>query len=262
VGSRPRPYVDRPGDEHELDLADEELIDRGLKAVKVAERYFRYELCGLDNVPSESGALIISPHSASAIEGFLLGLKIYQRDGRIPRGLTDHTVFKIPWMRDLTLRFGIVDGNRDNAVQLLERGELCFAMPGGGDEAFKSSAHRYELRWQGHDGFVRVALRAGAPIIPTVCIGADDIYWLPVDGMRAGRRLFGARFPLLLGFGIGPLPLPVKLTAYVGEPIEFDERGAAAADDEQVVARCHARVVDIVEGMLSDGLARRRSLWL
>jgi len=260
--SRVPPHQYRLGDENDLDLTDWDFVARAFRTVKWAERYFRYEVHGLDNMPSEGAGLIISPHSAITIDGFLIGMKIYQRDGRIPRGLTDHFMFKVPRVRDVVLRLGIVDGNRDNAVRLLERGELCFAMPGGGDEAFRSSAHRYQLRWGGHHGFVRVALQAGAPLIPTVCIGSDDTYWLPLDGMRAGRRLFGTRFPLLLGFGLGPLPLPVKLTAYVGEPIQFDESGPAAADDDELVERCHAHVVNTIERMVRDGLAKRRSLWV
>lgn len=253
-------YHYSPGDENDLDLIDREFVERVLRAMRFAERYFRYEVHGLDNIPSGPG-LVISPHSAISIDGFLLGKAIHERYGRVVRGLTDHTMFKIPRVRDAVIRLGIVDGNRDNAVRLLRRGELCFAMPGGGDEAFKSSAKRYELLWEGHHGFVHVALRAGAPIIPSVCIGSDDALWMPFNSLEWGRRLFNARVPIIPGIGIlGPLPFPVKFTAYVGEPIRFDHP-PQAADDEDVVRRCHEQVVDVVERMTRDGLARRRSLW-
>jgi 1-acyl-sn-glycerol-3-phosphate acyltransferase len=255
-------YTYTQGDEHRLDLADPEFLGRMFRRMRIVERYFRYEVHGLERVPEQGRGLIISPHSAITIDGFLLGRAIFERLGRAPRGLTDHSIFRIPRVRDVAIRLGIVDGNRDNAVRLLERDELCFAMPGGGREAFKSSAKRYEILWEGHEGFVRVALRARAPIIPSVCIGADDALWSPFNSLELGRRLLNARVPIFPGIGIlGPVPFPVKFTAYVGSPIVFAEPPEAAAEDA-VVARCHRQVVSVVEAMTREGLKRRHSLWV
>jgi len=255
------PYRYKPGDENDLDLID---IDFCLRARTIAEllsRYFRYDVEGLENLPDDGGALIVSPHSTVTVDGVLLAKAIFDWCGRIVRGLGDHTLFRLPHVREMVVRLGIVDGNPDNAHALLERGDLCFAMPGGGPEAYKSSARRYMIQWDGHLGFVRVALRAGVPIVPSVCIGAEDAVWMPINALEWGQKLLGTRFPLLvMGIGLGPLPLPVKFTAYLGEPISFDYE-PDAADDDAVVKECHARVVEVVEQMIHDGLQRRVSLW-
>jgi 1-acyl-sn-glycerol-3-phosphate acyltransferase len=251
------------GDQHNLDMVDHRLLARAKPFADFWRRYFRYSVQGMDNVPADGGALIVSPHSTITLDGFLLGHALYEERGRLPRGLADHFLFAVPGLRDFILKIGIVDGNRDNAVALLQRGELCAAMPGGGREAFKPSRENYRLRWEGHTGFVRVAIRGQAPVIPTVCIGSEEAIWMPFDSMAWGERLLGARLPIFLGvglFGLVPMPFPVRFTAYIGTPIHFDVP-VEAADDDEVVKRCHAKVVTAVEELIEKGLAERRSLF-
>jgi 1-acyl-sn-glycerol-3-phosphate acyltransferase len=253
-------YRYTPGDENNLDLLDIDFCLRARNVVQLLSKYFRYEVEGIENIPEDGPGLIVSPHSTITLDGFLLGMAIYDWNGRVCRGLGDHTLFRLPGIREMIIRLGVVDGNPRNALALFERGDLCFAMPGGGGEAFRSSARRYMLDWEGHAGFVRVAIRAGAPLIPTVCIGPEDAWWMPINALEWGQRLLGVRFPVFLGLGLGPFPLPVKFNAYVGEPIWFDYEPEAAEDDE-IVRDCHDHVVGIIEEMIREGLERRSSLW-
>ena len=245
----------RPGDENRLDLVDDDFLERATPWATLLEKFFRFELHGIENVPA-GPAIVVMPHSTISVDGFLVGLHIYRHHGRLVRGLTDHSIFTVPGLRNAFIRMGVVDGNRDNAVALLRRGEICLAMPGGAYEAWRPSRDRYRLFWEGRTGFVRVALAAQAAILPTVCIGADDALYLPFHALEWGQRILRRRFPLAPPL----LPVPVKFTAYLGEPITFDEP-VESADDEAVVARCHAEVVARVEEMIESGLRARRSLW-
>ena len=47
-----------------------------------------------------------------------------------------------------------------------------------------SAKDRYKLFWEGHDGFVKCAIRAGAPIVPLAIVGIDEIYRQLVDAER------------------------------------------------------------------------------
>lgn len=237
------------------------LIRDGLLALgDVVQRYFRYEVHGLERVPARGPAVIVAPHSNLSLDSCLLAWAIQRRYGRLPKTIGDHVLFTTPLVRRMVEAVGGVDGTPENALGALTSGELLFVMPGGAKEAWRSSARRYLVDWDGHEGFVRVALRAGAPIIPTACIGADDALWLPINALDWGQRVLGRRLPLMPGLGIGPLPLPVKLTAYVSEPLPMRD-GPAAADDPAVVARIHAEVVRRTEALIGEGLRRRRSLW-
>lgn len=216
-----RPY--RPGDEVRIDPPPLDHAQRWLSFLTWPQFVHRYEVEGLEHVPRTGPALVVSPHSFAALDMFLLGKRIFERDGRLLRGLTDHLVFKIPLMRDVFSTLGIVDGTQDNGLALLESGQLAVCMPGGGYEWSRSSRLRRTLRWGDHRGYARLAAQAGVPIIPTACPAADDLYLVVLDGWTVGeivKRVFRTRrvYPVPLWTGLGPFPFPVKLRQYVGEP--------------------------------------------
>lgn len=64
-------------------------------------------------------------------------------------------------------------------------GELVLVLPGGLCEAVKPHELRYRLLWGHRYGFVRAALRHGAPLVPVASLGADDIIHLVGDRVRA-----------------------------------------------------------------------------
>jgi len=68
-------------------------------------------------------------------------------------------------------RFGIIDTSEESCLAVLERGEQLLVTPGGAREA-QPSRDFYRLRWEGRYGFVRLALRTGAPIVPLAVVAA------------------------------------------------------------------------------------------
>lgn len=239
------------GDEVRIEPPSTEYADRILRLFEGAERRHRYRVHGLEHVPTDAPALLVSHHSFASFDMFLLCKRIFERDGRIVRGLTDHMVFKIPLMRDLFATLGVVDGTQDNGVRLLASGQLAACMPGGALEWSRASRLRRQLRWSDHRGYARLAVRAGVPIVPTACPAADDLYYVAVDGWTAGRALQRVLrtkrvYPLPLVLGLGPFPFPVPLTQYVGEPLW----PLAEGDEEERVAELDSRVRRAIEGLL------------
>jgi hypothetical protein len=70
-----------------------------------------------------------------------------------------------------------VKGDRDLAEGLLREGELLMIYPGGVREAAKGPWEREHLLWEGRTGFVRIALKSRAQIVPAAVLGAADVYW-------------------------------------------------------------------------------------
>ena len=213
----------QPNDETRVEPPSLENAERILRLFDVAEGLHRYEVHGLEHVPAGGPALLVSSHSLVALDMFLLCKRIFERDGRVVRGLTDHFVFSVPVMRDVWATLGIVDGTQENGTRLLDSGQLAACMPGGGLEASRSWRLKRTLRWGNHRGYARLAVRANVPIIPTACPAADDLYCVLVDGWTTGRLIQRVTrtkrvFPVPLAVGVGILPFPVKLTQYVGEP--------------------------------------------
>ena len=251
------PKLYRKGDEERLDLQDVRAINRWLPALGLVKRYFKYTVEGIDNIPKYGPSLVTMNHGPVPVDAPLLGAAIFEATGRLPRGLTDHTVFKLPVVRELFMAVGAVDGRQDTAEALLGRGNIVIVMPGGAPEAFKPSSKAYQLYWHKRMGFARLAIRMQVPVVPAACIGIDDLYTVPIDMFEAGRRVFRVRsVPLPVAWGRGPLPRRVRLTQYIGEPITPDV-SSEAADDDDAVRVFRDRVVGAMEDLLADGLRAR-----
>ncbi|MBK9036325.1 MAG: acyltransferase family protein [Myxococcales bacterium] len=246
----------QPGDEHRLEPPDPERVGWLLELLDLADRYHRYQVDGLEHVPRTGPALITSYHALTVIDMCLLGRRIFLRDRRLPRALTDKLMFSFPVIRDLFATLGVVVGTQDNAVGLLRAGELSVCMPGGGLEWARSSRQRYQLRWGDHRGYARLAIRTGVAIIPTACPAADRVFVVPYDGWKAGelaRRWLGLSrtIPLPLPLGL-PFGLPIRLTQRVGAPI-WPDAPPEAADDPAEVARLDERVRAVIRELLARG---------
>ncbi len=245
------------GDEARLDLQDPRAIDRHIGWMRLVARYFRYRVEGLERIPRDGPALLTLNHGPFPLDAPLLGMTVYDHQGRLPRALTDHLVFRMPGMRELFTAVGAVDGRHETAAALLEAGNLVIVMPGGAPEAFKPSRRAYELYWRQRTGFARLAIAQQVPVVPAACIGIDELYTVPFDMFELGKKLSGIRsLPLGLMWGLGPLPRRVPLTHWIGEPVHPEVPPEAASDEEAVLA-FRDRVVAAMEDLIAHGLAQR-----
>jgi 1-acyl-sn-glycerol-3-phosphate acyltransferase len=261
------------------DKIDEKKAAGLYKAAAVFSRiYHRAELQGEENIPRIGAALLVSNHGRMGYEIINLFQLIYARTGRFPRPLAEHFYFNNKSFGRLLGLLGVVDGTRENAVSLLRQGELAICYPGGVQDIQLNSRGRERIFWEGHFGFVKVALQARAPIIPIASIGNNDGLINLNKGNLFAKIVFGlTRFsrrgsqyrstPLPFSIGILPLPLtaplswlfplPVKLKYFVGAPIE-PAGPPGAADDPETVRRLHRQVVETMTGMLERHAGRSR----
>lgn len=227
-------------------------------------RYFRTEIEGIEHLPWDQGCLCIGNHAVFGIDSLVLFSALQARTGRMMRGLAEHIMFKLPMIGDLFVRFGAVDGNRDNAVRLLENKEWVICYPGGARDSFKRYEDRYRLKWHGRLGYLRVALRAQVPLVPVAAIGVDDAFVTLGRERTLGRRLFGKpNYDLPILMGLGPLPLPVKFRYVLGEPLDLEARfGLTAADADAApedLLPAHAQIWTHTQALIDRELARRTS---
>lgn len=247
------------GDENQLDLIRRETLHAMEPLEWVLKQYFRYEVKGLEHVPLKGRAIVVSNHGLLPLDGWFLFYEIMRRTGRWVRGLTDWRIYKFPWLRQFFMDMGMVVGTKENGDELLQREELVFIMPGGSKEAWKSSRYRYRLLWHGRTGFVKMALRNRAPIIPSANVGTDDTYRVFFDGYTTAYKLFRTKkalLPISVPVGLGLLPRPVKMTQYVGAPITLPYP-PEAVDDPAVVEECQELVKSKVYELIDIGLRER-----
>ena len=247
---------------------DQEITQRFLMAAlrPIAEKWFRIEVRGAENIPSEGGALVVSNHSGTIpLDGLMTMLSIHDHTGRFLRPLGADLVFKMPLVSTMARKGGATLACSEDAERMLRGGELVGVWPEGFKGIGKSYSERYKLQRFGRGGFVSAALRTGVPIVPLSVVGAEEIYPL-VGNVPSLARLLGVPyipitpfFPLLGPLGM--VPLPSKWLLEFGEPIRTDDFEAGAAEDPMLVFNVTDQVRETIQQTLYSLLMQRQSVF-
>jgi 1-acyl-sn-glycerol-3-phosphate acyltransferase len=234
----------------------------------IYRNYWRVETTGLENVPAQGRALLVSNHAGvlpwdgAMIKTALLDEHDHPRHAR---ALIAQFFFGLPYLSWFLRRTGQTVGHPDDSIRLLERDQLVLVFPEGVKGTGKPWSERYRLRRFGRGGFVQVALQAQAPIIPISVVGSEEIYPMLAD-MGAVARLTGLPYfpitPLFPWLGLlGTLPLPSKWRIQFHEPIRTDLMEPEAADDQNLVMTLSDQVRDTIQQGLYDNLKLRRGVF-
>ena len=232
-------------------------------------KWFRTEVTGIDNVPSEGGALLVANHAGGlwALDATMVSVAVHDEhpSSRFLRLLGADLVFTTPGLGSLARKTGSTLACNPDAERLLGNGELVGVFPEGFKGVGKPFKERYKLQRFGRGGFVTAALRAGVPIIPVSVVGSEEIHPVLGNAKTLARTLNLPYFPLTPTFPwLGPLgliPLPSKWLIEFGEPIETSGYGAEAADDPMLVFELTDRVRETIQSTLYQLLSQRTSVW-
>ncbi len=230
--------------------------------------WWRVEVEGVDNVPDSGAGLVVANHSGVLPwDGAMIKLAIlHEHPGRRDCRLLALDMFALlPFLAPLLARLGEVRASQENGQRLLERGELVGVFPEGVKGVGKPFKRRYKLARFGRGGFVRLALKTGAPLIPCAVVGAEEIHPVLAKANWVGRPLGLPYFPITPTFPLlGPLgvvPLPSRWSIEFADPIPTQDLGPEAADDPLIVNRLTREVRGTIQDMVDGRLACRRSVW-
>lgn len=245
---------------------DRRAYERMLERVSFLRQWFEPSIEGLENIPSEQGALLVTNHGHFGLDLPILLSLILEGTGRPVRSLGDRIVFATPIARDLARELGAIEGEPEATVRLLRDDQLVLVYPGGAREALCDPQDAYRLQWELSHGFIRTALRAQKPIIPVAGIGNEELYVQVVSQERVrqsriGRliaKFLGEKYVTPLYFGLGPIPFPTELHYVVGRPIHLPY-GPDEAENEAIVAELHRQVTEATQALIDYGLARRKA---
>jgi 1-acyl-sn-glycerol-3-phosphate acyltransferase len=269
VADEPEELADpRTGDVDEWGRSDN--VRRLVRKVydPMYRHWFRAEWEGLDKIPTEGGALLVSNHAGaipSDAPAIMHGIE--SELDRPVYGLADHFFKNTPLVGTLWARGGGVVAHPDNAYRLLrEQRQLVLVFPEGSKGPAKTYNERYRLRRFGRGGFVEIAMRAGVPVIPIAVVGAEETMPILFKLPSLAKALGVPYFPVTANMAFGPLgavtPFPAKLKLRVLDPVTFDD----VEPDQPRYSR--SRIMDESEAIrqqiqeaLFDMLRRRRSVW-
>jgi 1-acyl-sn-glycerol-3-phosphate acyltransferase len=235
----------------------------------VAQRYFRSEVRGLEYIPT-GGALLVSNHSGGMIPTDLpiFAVAFYDKFGYDrPLFTLSHDMLSIGPTKQFFLRTGFIKASRQNAATALASDAVVMVFPGGDHDAMRPTREQNAIDFNGRTGYVRTAIEAGVPIVPTVSIGGQETQLFLTRGTRLAKLLGLKRllrselFPISVGFPFGlsigtlNVPLPAKVVTEILPPIDIAKMFGKKPD----VAKVDAHVREVMQTALAQ-LAKRRRL--
>ncbi|KAH6636633.1 diacylglycerol acyltransferase-domain-containing protein [Chaetomium tenue] len=184
--------------------------------------------------------------------------------------LTLDSNFRIPLYRDYILALGLQSVSKESITSILTTGgrdgdgmgRAVTIVVGGARESLEAQPGTMRLVLAQRKGFVKMAMRTGADLVPVLAFGENDLY----DQLSAQQhpllhrvqmwvlRTLKFTLPFLHGRGIfnydvGLMPYRRPLNIVVGRPIPVRKVALGEKMDGREVERLHREYVGELEGM-------------
>jgi 1-acyl-sn-glycerol-3-phosphate acyltransferase len=232
------------------------------------KQYHRAEVRNIDNIPRSGGALVVSNHSGGMLtpDVFIFSPAFYNEFGydRPVYTLGHYGIFMGP-LDGVLRRLGVIEASRENAAVALHSGAVVLVFPGGDYDSYRPTFSENTIDFNGRTGYVRTAIEADVPIVPTVSIGGQETQLFLTRGNWLARKLGLTKarmyiLPVSFGFPFGlsvifppNVPLPSKVVTEVLEPIDITAQFGKDPD----VAEVDEYVRSVMQAAL-DRLAKQR----
>lgn len=167
--------------------------------------------------------------------------------------LTLDTNFRIPIYREYALMMGLASVSRESCENILSKGgpnkegmsRAITIVVGGARESLDAQPHSLRLVLKRRKGFVKLAIRTGADLVPTLAFGENELY----DQVQPEqhplihktqliiKKVLGFTVPLfhargVFNYDVGMMPYRRPLNVVVGRPIKVQQ--AKVPDDTYV----------------------------
>lgn len=250
---------------------DPELTERVMGLLRpFIKAYHRAEVRGLDSFP-DGGALVVSNHSGGlfAMDVPVFATGFYEKFGYDrPVFTLSHDLIFTGATADFFRKTGFIPANHANADAALRSGGVVVVFPGGDYDVYRPTLEESKIDFGGRKGYIRAAINARVPLVPTVGIGGQESQFYLSRGtglakaLRLDKLMRVKILPISFGFPFGlsavlpiNLPLPTKIVFEVCEPIDVIAEFGEDPDIDVVDAHVRAVMQETL-----DKLARERRL--
>ncbi|EEH37913.1 diacylglycerol O-acyltransferase 2A [Paracoccidioides lutzii Pb01] len=187
--------------------------------------------------------------------------------------LTLDSNFRLPFYRDYALAMGLASVSRESCENLLSKGGLDNAgmgrgitiVVGGASESLDAQPNSIRLVLKRRKGFVKLAIRTGADLVPVLAFGENELYeQLSSDQHPLIRkfqllvkRTLGFTVPLfhargVFNYDIGLMPYRRPLNIVIGRPIQVVQQRDRAKIDDVYVDELHSKYVRELQRLWKD----------
>jgi 1-acyl-sn-glycerol-3-phosphate acyltransferase len=252
-----------PLDASRLDRRDPELIAALLPVFQTINRtWVRLRVEGLENLPP-GPVLFVANHNGGIFGPDLTCTMatLWEALGPAPLHALAHdfAMRHVTPLGRVLQALGAIHAEPGVAVRALTGGASVLVYPGGDLDAFRHFRHRHRVVFGKRAGFIRLAQRAGVPIVPIVAVGAHRSSIILHEGAWIARTLGLTRlmrlerFPIAVGlpWGVvaGPvpfMPLPFAIRLAFLPPVAVPPEGDVEALRDAVVGRMQAAMDELV----------------
>ena len=181
--------------------------------------------------------------------------------------LTLDSNFRIPFYRDYLLALGLASVSRESCENLLSKGgpnnegmgRAITIVVGGARESLDAQPHSLRLVLRRRKGFVKLAIRAGADLVPVLAFGENELYNQVQPDLHPMihktqlivKKLLGFTIPLfhargVFNYDVGMMPYRRPLNIVVGRPIKVIQQ---AEPDGGYLDKVHGLYIEELERM-------------
>src|SRR3712207_1726245 len=154
--------------------------------------WFRMEIEGWEKLP-EPPVLLIGIHSGAPFvwDAWTVGIQWWRRFGtdRVLHGTAHDALMAAPLLGNYFRSMGVLPAAPDSISAALAAGHDVALWPGGEVDSLRKWTERDEAILAGRKGFIRMAIRAGVPIVPISTVGGPDSMPVLMTGRRIARTL-------------------------------------------------------------------------
>lgn len=175
--------------------------------------------------------------------------------------LTLDSNFRIPIYRDYAVRLGLGSVSRESCTNLLSKGGIngegmgraITIVIGGARESLDAKPGVLQLVLKSRKGFVKLAIRNGADLVPVLAFGENELYdqfqaaeHPMVHKMQLGvKKIAGFTIPLfhargVFNYDVGMMPYRRPVNVVVGRPVQVMKQDKP---DPEYVEELHAKYV-------------------
>lgn len=255
---------------------DPRYYERWIRLAGAYFRWLRVTVDGLEHLPTGGGILVGNHaghrwHDTTALQ---FAARRLSPGGRVVRPLIFNGLAKFLVAGHVITQYaGGVVAHPRNVDYLLARGELVLVYPEGANATRKPFGERNRPcppeRWG--SGFVRAALRTGAPVVPVAAYGFESTVptlWL---SRRLGRfwKMPEELYPVspqalvsgTVPMNVGAIPLPVRCHISVLPPVDVGELIGRPDAGKEDVRSAVETVRGAIDARLETLRRRRQGNW-
>ncbi|KAL4974358.1 diacylglycerol acyltransferase-domain-containing protein [Aspergillus desertorum] len=182
--------------------------------------------------------------------------------------LTLDSNFRIPFYREYALSMGLASVSRESCENLLTKGGVdgegmgraITIVIGGARESLNASPGSLRLILKRRMGFIKLAIRTGADLVPVLAFGENDLY----EQVRSDshplihkfqilvKQTLGFTIPLfhargVFNYDVGLMPYRRPLNIVVGRPIHVVQQQDRNKIDDKYINQLHSEYVRELE---------------